>query len=88
MVDLEILCGAGSHFYSSERQYRYPVEYGGQRTPTSQWTVTGSGMAVLEKDGRGPCVTMITTGKVADKGITDANNMGAAMAPVDVKLTP
>ena len=83
-----ILCGAGSHFYSSERQYRYPVEYGGQRTPTSQWTVTGSGMAVLEKDGRGPCVTMITTGKVADKGITDANNMGAAMAPVDVKLTP
>ena len=76
-----VMCGAGSHFYSSERQYRYPVEYGGQRTPTSQWTVTGSGMAVLEKGGNGPFVTSVTTGKVADKGITDANNMGAAMAP-------
>ncbi|MDD4689359.1 MAG: stage V sporulation protein AD, partial [Eubacteriales bacterium] len=76
-----ILCGAGSHFYSAERQYRYPIEYGGQRPPTAQWTVTGSGMAVLETGGIGPCVTYVTTGKVADKGVCDANNMGSAMAP-------
>lgn len=76
-----ILCGAGSHFYSAERQYRFPVEYGGQRPPTAQWTVTGTGMTVLERGGKGPCITFVTAGKVADKGISDANNMGAAMAP-------
>ena len=70
-----------SHFCTAERQFRFPLEYGGVRTPTSQWTVTGSGAVVLAKDGPGPHVTHITTGKVVDKGIKDANNMGAAMAP-------
>lgn len=70
-----------SHFCSAERQYRTPLEYGGQRTPTAQWTVTGAGAVILAKDGTGPYVTHITTGKVVDKGIMDANNMGAAMAP-------
>ncbi len=70
-----------SHFCTAERQYRQPLEYGGQRTPTAQWTVTGSGSVVLSKDGEGPYVTHITTGKIIDMGIKDANNMGAAMAP-------
>ena len=70
-----------SHFCSAERQYRTPLEYGGQRTPTAQWTVTGSGAVVLAAIGAGPRITHITTGKVVDKGIKDANNMGAAMAP-------
>ena len=70
-----------SHFCSAERQYRTPLEYGGQRTPTAQWTVTGAGAVVLSAAGEGPCVTHITTGKIVDKGIKDANNMGAAMAP-------
>ena len=72
-----------SHFCTAERQYRNPLEYGGQRTPSAQWTVTGSGAAVLQ---RGACdsgigVTHITTGKIVDMGIKDANNMGGAMAP-------
>ena len=70
-----------SHFCSAERQYRFPLEYGGVRTPTAQWTVTGSGALILGAAGNGPRVTMVTTGKIADAGITDANNMGAAMAP-------
>lgn len=70
-----------SHFASSERQYRFPLGYGGQRTPTSQWTVTGSGAALVCKSGNGPKITACTVGTVTDLGITDANNMGAAMAP-------
>lgn len=70
-----------SHFCSAERQYRNPLEYGGQKPPTAQWTATGSGAVILAKEGPGPYLTHITTGKVVDKGITDANNMGAAMAP-------
>ena len=70
-----------SHFCSAERQYRTPLEYGGQRTPTAQWTVTGSGCLILAKEGQGPYVTHVTTGKIVDKGIKDAANMGAAMAP-------
>ena len=70
-----------SHFASSERQYRFPLGYGGQRTPTSQWTVTGSGAALVCKNGSGPRITACTVGTVTDLGITDANNMGAAMAP-------
>ncbi len=70
-----------SHFASAERQYRFPLVYGGQRTPTAQWTVTGSGCALLEEDGPGPYVTAATIGKICDWGIKDANNMGAAMAP-------
>ena len=70
-----------SHFCTAERQYRTPVEYGGQRPPTAQWTVTGSGSVVLARAGQGPKITHATVGKIVDKGITDANNMGAAMAP-------
>ncbi|MGE4276730.1 MAG: stage V sporulation protein AD [Lawsonibacter sp.] len=70
-----------SHFCSAERQYRTPLEYGGQRTPTAQWTVTGSGAAILAREGPGPYITHVTPGKIVDKGIKDANNMGAAMAP-------
>ena len=70
-----------SHFCTAERQYRTPLEYGGQRTPTAQWTVTGSGAVILAAQGKGPKVTHATVGKIVDKGITDANNMGAAMAP-------
>ena len=70
-----------SHFCTAERQYRTPLEYGGQRTPTAQWTVTGSGAAILAREGPGPYVTHVTVGKIVDKGITDTNNMGAAMAP-------
>ena len=70
-----------SHFASAERQYRYPLEYGGQRTPTAQWTVTGSGAILLGPYNQPPYVRGITTGKIVDLKITDANNMGAAMAP-------
>lgn len=70
-----------SHFCSAERQYRTPLEYGGQRTPTAQWTVTGAGAAILERSASGPRITHVTIGKIVDKGITDTNNMGAAMAP-------
>ncbi len=70
-----------SHFCSAERQYRTPLEYGSQRTPTAQWTVTGSGAAILAREGPGPYITHITVGKIVDKGIKDTNNMGAAMAP-------
>ena len=70
-----------SHFCSAERQYRFPLEYGTQRPPTAQWTVTGSGAAVLAKDGSGPYVKFVTTGRVMDFGVKDANNMGAAMVP-------
>lgn len=75
------ICSASSHFCSSERQFRFPLELGNQRPPTSQWTVTGSGAAVLSKSGTGPFITHITPGKIVDMGIKDANNMGAAMAP-------
>lgn len=70
-----------SHFASSERQYRFPLCYGGQRTPTAQWTVTGSGAVLIASDGYGPKIEACTIGTVSDLGITDANNMGAAMAP-------
>lgn len=87
-----------SHFASSERQYRFPLGYGGQRTPTAQWTVTGAGAALICQNGSGPKITSCTIGTVTDLGITDANNMGAAMAPAaletikthfsDMKTTP
>ena len=72
---------ASSHFCSAERQYRTPLEYGGQRTPTAQWTATAAGAAVLAREGPGPYITHVTVGKIVDKGVTDTNNMGAAMAP-------
>ena len=70
-----------SHFASSERQYRFPLGYGGQRTPTAQWTVTGAGAALVSSGGKGPRIEGCTIGTVTDLGIKDANNMGAAMAP-------
>lgn len=76
-----VVCLTSSHFCSAEKQYRNPLEYGGQRTPTAQWTATASGAAILAKEGSGPRITHITTGKIVDKGITDVSNMGAAMAP-------
>ena len=76
-----VVAMTSSHFASSERQYRFPLGYGGQRTPTAQWTVTGSGAALVCKNGKGPKITSCTIGTVTDLGITDANNMGAAMAP-------
>lgn len=73
-----------SHFASAERQYRLPLEYGGQRTPTAQWTVTGSGAIILGPYQQPPYIRGITTGKIVDLSINDANNMGAAMAPAFV----
>ncbi len=70
-----------SHFCSAERQYRYPLEYGSQRTPTAQWTVTGSGATILSKTENDIYIDKITFGKIEDLGIKDANNMGPAMAP-------
>ncbi|MCI5691260.1 MAG: stage V sporulation protein AD [Clostridiales bacterium] len=70
-----------SHFCAAERQYRTPLEYGGQKPPTAQWTATGAGAVILARQGSGPSLTHVTTGKVVDKGITDPCNMGAAMAP-------
>lgn len=76
-----VLCATSSHFCSAEKQFRFPLELGNQRPPTSQWTVTGAGASIITKNGMGPYVTHITTGKIIDMGIKDANNMGAAMAP-------
>ena len=75
------LAMTSSHFASSERQYRFPLGYGGQRTPTAQWTVTGAGAVILGVEGAGPFLRSATIGTIVDAGIKDANNMGAAMAP-------
>ena len=75
------LAMTSSHFASSERQYRFPLGYGGQRTPTAQWTVTGAGAVILGVEGAGPFLRNATIGTIVDAGIKDANNMGAAMAP-------
>lgn len=77
-----VIAATGSHFSTAERQYRYPLELGSVRPPQSQWTVTGAGSAIISsKNGFYPRITCATIGKVTDFGITDANNMGAAMAP-------
>lgn len=75
------LCVTSSHFCSAERQYRYPLEYGGFRTPTAQWTVTGAGGCLVELSSQGAVIEYVVPGKIVDLGIKDANNMGAAMAP-------
>lgn len=79
------MCVTSSHFCSAERQYRFPLEYGGVRTPTAQWTVTGSGSCVLKNAKKGPCIARATVGRIVDLGVKDANNMGAAMAPAAVQ---
>lgn len=78
-------CSTSSHFSTAERQYRYPLELGTQMTPTSQWTVTGAGCTLLGKEGGNVYVESATVGKVVDFGVSDANNMGAAMAPAAAK---
>lgn len=84
-----IICATSSHFCSAEKQFRFPLELGNQRPPSAQWTVTGSGAALISKSGNGPFITHITPGKIVDMGIKDANSMGAAMAPAfcDTLLT-
>ena len=77
----KIVAATGSHFSSAERQYRYPLELGSTRPPQSQWTVTGAGGAFIASEGSSLAITGATLGKVVDFGITDVNNMGAAMAP-------
>ncbi len=94
----QVVAMTSSHFASSERQYRFPLGYGGQRTPTAQWTVTGSGAALVCSEGNGPKIESCTIGTVTELGIKDAANMGAAMAPAafetvkahfsDLKTTP
>ncbi|MFD1705658.1 stage V sporulation protein AD [Siminovitchia sediminis] len=83
-----ILTGASSHNASAERQFRYPTEYGGQKPPTAQWTVTGAGVALVGSgnlvDTPHPRITSATIGKVIDMGLTDPFNMGGAMAPAAV----
>ena len=76
-----VACGASSHFSSAERQYRYPLELGCTRPPLAQWTVTGAGACVLGREEKGVAITGATIGKIVDFGVTDVNNMGAAMAP-------
>lgn len=80
-VGSKILAVTSSHFCTAERQYRFPLDYGGQRTPTSQWTATASGALVVSPVGNGPYVRALTVGRIVDMGVSDANNMGAAMAP-------
>jgi len=87
------VCAASSHYCTAERQYRFPLEYGSQRPPTAQWTVTGSGACVLDVSKQSedsscpnPHISAARIGKICDYNITDQNNMGAAMAPAVVKL--
>ncbi len=104
------VCAASSHYCTAERQYRFPLEYGSQRPPTAQWTVTGSGACVVEADSeahqsrranharedngrqtiypntRMPYIRSARLGIITDYAITDQNNMGAAMAPANVKI--
>jgi len=89
-----------SHFATAERQFRNPLEYGGQRTPSAQWTATAAGCAILGNEPKvgAAQITKLTAGRIVDLGIKDANNMGAAMAPAaadtlqhffeDTKTTP
>lgn len=83
------VASTSSHFCSAEKQFRFPLEYGGQRPPTAQRTATAAGATVLEAGQQnGIIIDKVLFGKIQDLGITDQNNMGAAMAPVDVKIEP
>ncbi|GGM39018.1 stage V sporulation protein AD [Paraliobacillus quinghaiensis] len=79
-----ILTGASSHNSAVEKQFRYPTEYGGQKPPTAQWTVTGAGVAIVSDHGKGPSITSATLGRVVNMGLSDPFNMGGAMAPAAV----
>ena len=91
-VDARIMntaaASTSSHFCSAEKQFRMPLEYGGQRTPTSQWTATAAGAVVISDKKSKIVVEKAIIGRIQDYGIKDPNNMGAAMAPVNVKITP
>lgn len=80
-VGKNVLAVTSSHYCTAERQYRFPLDYGAMRTPTSQWTATASGALVVSNQNTPPFVKGVCIGKVVDLGVTDANNMGAAMAP-------
>lgn len=79
-----ILAATSSHNAAAEKQYRYPTEYGSQKPPTAQWTVTGAGAVLMVPEGDGPRVSAATIGRVVDMGISDPFNMGGAMAPAAV----
>jgi len=79
-----VMCGTCSHNSTAEKQFRYPTEYGSQKPPTAQYTVTGAGAALLAREGAGPVVSAATIGRIVDMGIKDPFNMGAAMAPAAV----
>jgi stage V sporulation protein AD len=93
-----IVASAASHFCAAEKQFRSPLEFGGQRPPSASWTVTGDGCVLVTDDDEPPFITGITTGRIVDLGIKDQHNMGASMAPAaadtiaqhmkDFKLTP
>lgn len=76
-----VAAATSSHFSTAERQFRFPLSYGGQRTPSAQWTCTASGAVILSGNGSAPFIKGATIGTITDLGVTDANNMGAAMAP-------
>ena len=73
------IASTSSHFSTAERQFRFPLNYGGVRTPTAQWTATAAGAALVGFSGKPPFIRAATVGKIEDMGITDLNNMGAAM---------
>lgn len=88
-----VVCVTSSHFASAEKEFRFPLEYGGQRPKTSTWTVTGSAAFLLAasmdgaEDGRPMAqITGVTTGRIIDMGIKDNMNMGCAMAPAAADL--
>ena len=89
MASIMVECGAAnyacavtsSHFCTAERQYRMPLPYGSQRSPTAQWTATAAGCCILGAQAEGPYITHVTRGRIVDLGVTDMTNMGAAMAP-------
>ena len=76
-----VIASTCTHFSSAERQYRFPLELGNQRPPTSQWTITGGGASIISNKKSKIKIVSATFGKVIDFGINDVNNMGAAMAP-------
>ncbi len=77
-----------SHFCTAERQFRYPLEYGGVKTTTAQWTVTAASALLIENKDQPPFIRAFSTGTITDMGIKDITNMGAAMAPDEEVHTP
>lgn len=77
----KVICSTSSHFATAERQFRFPLELGNQRTPLSQITTTGAGATLLNKQYGNVAIDCATIGRVIDYGVKDTNNMGAAMAP-------